>query len=219
MISHALQTPHVPTPRLSARSAAKFLRMPALDQVQLLREQKFPKNEPQVFRQPYYAPALNGVRSFLSSGEAALVDARAQIQRIRVPSRRLHSLRVLEQFVRSEHAQRHLVPTANRRYYAHMGLLELRLSADLFALEGDSERIIFFNANAAKQDSATARMTLDLAHWVLARNGIDLASGQLEFIDLFDGTLYRHRKSRGKTVDLLQENVRLIESLWPTLEP
>ena len=148
-----------------------------------------------------------------------MIDARAQIQRIKVPSRRMHSMRVIEQFVQSDYAQRGLKPTPSRRYYAHMGELELRLSPDLFALEGDEERIIYFNANASQQDPETAKMTLEVAHWVLEQNGADVKLEQVEFIDLFTGRLHKIKKRREKTIKLLEENAKVIESLWPTIDP
>jgi hypothetical protein len=211
--------PVVTNPRLSARNAAKFLRLPAVEQMRLLHDQKYPKQEPQVFKQPYYAPAISGIRGFLEQGAPGLVDARARLQRITVASRRMHATRVLEAFVKSEHAQRGLKPVAMRRYYAHIRNLELRLSPDLIAYEGDDERFIYFNATAEEYHPEAARLTLEIAYWVLKQNGAKVRPQQLEFIDLFTGVLYTGRKPRVRTLRTLDENARLIESLWPTIEP
>lgn len=212
-------SPVIISPRLSARNAAKFVRLPAVEQMKLLHDQKYPKQEPQVFKQPYYAPVTNGIRGFLEHGKQGLIDARAQIQRISVASRRMHNTRVLEAFVKSDHANRGLKPAAMPRYYAHIRNLELRLSPDLIAYEGNDERFIYFNATAEEYHPETARLTLEIAFWVLKENGVEVKPRQVEFIDLFTGVLYLGRKPRVKTIRTLRENARLIESMWPTIEP
>lgn len=45
-------------PSLSVRAMAEMLELPAHAQARILREQKYPKQAPQVFRTPYYQPAL-----------------------------------------------------------------------------------------------------------------------------------------------------------------
>ncbi|TBR39399.1 MULTISPECIES: hypothetical protein [Dyella] len=206
-------------PRLSARSAAKFVRLPAVEQMRLLHDQKYPKQTPQVFKQPYYAPPLNGIRDFLDRGLPGLVDARAKIQSLSIKSRRDHCNRVLTQFVESGHAHRGLKPTTMLRCYASMSDLELRLSPDLCAMDGKLQRVIYFNANASEQDPEAAKMTLEIAHWVLEQNGENVAPRQLEFIDLFSGKVFSINRRRQKTIKLLEENARLIESLWSAIEP
>lgn len=212
-------SPVVTKPRLSARSAAKFVRLPAVEQMRLLHDQKYPKQTPQVFKQPYYAPPIKGIRDFLERGLPGLVDARAKIQGLAVKSRREHCDRVLTRFVESEHAHRGLKPLPMLRYYANMSELELRLSPDLCAMDGKNERIIYLNANASEQDPEAAKMTLEIAHWVLEQNGLKIEPRQIEFIDLFSGKLFAIKKRRDRTIKLLEENAKLIESLWPSIEP
>jgi len=187
--------------------------------MRLLHDQKYPKQEPQVFKQPYYAPPIKGIKEFLERGAQGLIDARAQLQGIKVSSRRMHCMRVLESFVQSEHADRGLKPIAIQRLYAHVRGLELRLSPDLVALEGNEERYIYFNASAKQYDPETARLTLEFAYWLLRENGVEVKPRQVEFIDLFSNVLYPGRAPRKSTLRDLDENARLIESLWPTIEP
>lgn len=211
--------PVVTKPRLSDRTAAKFLRLPALDQMRILREQKFPKEAPQFFMTQYYQPALTGIRQIVERGAVGLVDARATVQKISKSSQRMHTMRVVEQFWGSEHAARGLTLTAVKRHRLELGDVELRTSPDLCALEVDEERFIYFNFKAETLDPEAARMTLEIAHWISRENDIDVDPEQLEFIDLFTGTLYRGKQPRARTIKLLQENARLIESLWPTIDP
>lgn len=211
--------PVVIKPRLSDRAAAKFIRLPAVEQMRILREQKFPKNAPQVFKTPYYQHGRSAIRELIERGEAGLANARAIVQAIGNPSRRMHSMRVLEQFWASEHASRGLKLVTWKRYLFELGDVELRTSPDLLALQGDDLRFIYFNLNAEEQDPEVARMTLELAHWIMKENDVDVRPEQLEFIDLFTGTLYRGKKPRQRTIELMQENAKLIESFWPSIDP
>lgn len=211
--------PMITKPRLSARNAAKFLHLPAIEQMRWLHDQKYPRQTPQVFKQPYYAPPIAGIRGFLELGPAALIDARAQIQRIRVASRRMHCTRVLEQFVQSEHAARGLKPITLKRITAFMHDVELRLSPDLWALEGEEERVIYFNANVEPQDAELAKKTLEIAHWLLEQHDSGIKPEQIELIDLSTGVLHKVRKCRARTIRDLEENAKLIGSLWPTIDP
>ena len=212
-------SPKAVKPRLSDRTAAQFLRLPALDQVQILHDQKFPKLAPQVFKQPYYHSARHGIREIIGNGQAGLVEARGRLQKIGQPSRRMHNMRAVEQFWQSEHPSRGLKLTTQKRYRTELSGVELRMSPDLFAYEGDEERFIYFNFKAEKFDPEVARMTLEIAHWLLEENGIKVKPSQLEFIDLFTGVLYRGKKPRIKTIKLLKDNAKLIESLWPSIDP
>lgn len=210
---------HDPKPRLSERTAAQFLQLPAVEQARILHDQKYPRLAPQVFKQPYYQPALSGIRDVLTEGAAGLVKARASVQSIAQPSRRMHTMRVIESFAASEHAKRGLKIGTRKRYYAAIGEVELRLSPDLFAVECDQDRILYFNFKAAQCNPEVARMTLEIGHWLLEQNGVSIAPDQLEFIDLFTGALYRGKRRRLRTVRALEENAKLIESLWPTIDP
>jgi hypothetical protein len=148
-----------------------------------------------------------------------LIDARANIEKIKFESRRLHCSRVLENFVRSEHAKRRLKPIVARKCTAMLYDLELRLSADLCALEGDEERIIYFNANAVPQHAEVAKKTLEIAHWLLEHTGVGLNPAQVEFIDLSNGALPKITKRRSKTIRDLEANAKLIGTLWPAIGP
>lgn len=219
MTALPLHTHVVTKPRLSARSAAKFMHLGMLEQARLLHDQKFPQQTPQVFKQPYYGPPIAGIRSFLETGPSALADARAQIQKIKVPSRRMHCTRVLEQFVQSDHAKRGLKPLPIKRLMAEIGELELRLSPDLYATEADEERIIFFNANVLPTDVELAKKTLDIAHWIVEQNGLEVRPDQFEYIDLSTGILHKIKSRRTKTIKTLEEYAKIIGSLWATIDP
>jgi hypothetical protein len=209
----------VARPRLSVRGAATFVRLPALEQMRLLHDQKFPKQQPQTFKQPYYAPSMQGIKRFLELGNSGLINARTLIQSIRSPSRRMHCTRVLESFVQSEHAHRGLKPISIPKLYASIRGLELRLSPDILAQESGEDRYIYFNASAKQFDPEVARLTTEYAYWLLQENNVEVKPRQVEFIDLFNGTCYVGRALRKSTLRDLEGNAKLIESLWPGIEP
>ena len=49
-------------PRITVRAFAELLNLPAYEQVRILHDQKYPRRQPQVFRVPFYQPALHGIR-------------------------------------------------------------------------------------------------------------------------------------------------------------
>lgn len=81
------------------------------------------------------------------------------------------------------------------------------------------EKFIYFNFSAREADPSSARKTLEFAHWLLAENGVDVDPKQLEYIDLFSNIVYSGRKARKTSMRELEENARLIEALWPVIEP
>jgi len=90
-------------PALTVRAFAELLSLPAYEYLRILHEQKYPRQQPQVFRTPFYLPALSGIRQYYRSGNdrAALVPARQAIALLGLESRREHNTRVLDQFERS----------------------------------------------------------------------------------------------------------------------
>ncbi len=208
-----------PKPRLSDRNAARFLRLPAAKQMRFLHDQKYPRGSPQSFKPPFYAPAISGIREVIKRGFPGLVDARAKLQGVTQQARRENLMRVLDAFATSPHAGRRLTLATAHRYHAHIRNLELRLSPHVVAMEGNELRYMYFHEKRKECDPGEARLTLEFGYWILQQNGVEVAPHQLELIDLFTGKLYKGREPRVETVKTLEELARLIESLWPTIEP
>jgi len=206
-------------PSLTVRSIAEMLRLPAFEQVRILTEQKYPKQQPQSFRTPYYQAALTGIRNFYSADHAktSLADARAKAQAAGQLTRRQNNLRVIDKFEESAQAARSLVPMANSRYSAEIERVVLRLSPDLQATEDDQRRVLYFNCRNAKLDDEAAKYTLEIAHWLLEQNEIEVKPQQIEYIDLATGKLHRVKKRRAATIRALRANAQIIDALWPTL--
>src|SRR3546814_11936238 len=97
------RSPVVPSPRLSDRNLARFVRMTASRQMRFLHDQKYPRGAPQVFMRPYYAKAISGIRDVMKRGFPGIVDARAKLQGISQEARRNNSMRELDSFIASPH--------------------------------------------------------------------------------------------------------------------
>jgi hypothetical protein len=204
------------TPSLTVKALAEMLRMPGYEQARVLHEQKYPKQQPQSFRTPYYQRALSGIREYFRSGNdpSALVTAQNDLQNIANATRRANNLRVVEKFSNSTQARRKLTPIQNRRYSANVGSVEVRLSPDLQAFERGELRVIYFNCRSVAIPEEIAALTIEIAHWVLAQNQVKLNINQVEVVDLATGRNHRRIRARPTTVKALRNNARVIEALW-----
>jgi len=206
-------------PRLTVRAAAEMLRLPAPEQMRILYAQKYPSKEPQAFRAPYYAPALNGIRAHYQylGDPAALAEARVRIAGLGLPARRDHNLRVLRRFEETGQSRRRLHPKPRPQLSANLGGVELRLSTDLRALEGEKEKLLYYNCRSVALEEQVALSTLEIAHWLLGEVGQPFPLGSVEFIDLHRGRVVKLGRRTGRPMRLLRDNVRFIEAVWDGL--
>jgi hypothetical protein len=207
------------TPSLTAKALAAMLQMPAYEQSRVLYDQKYPKQHPQSFRTPYYQKALSGIREYYRSGRNPQVLSSAQndLQNIGNETRRTNNVRVLENFIKSSQPKRMLEPQPNKRYSAHTGTVEVRLSPDLQALEKGDVRVIYFNCRVAPITDEIAALTIEIANWVLVQNQLQIAVDHVEVVDLATGKVHRRKTVRPSTIKAIKNNGRIIEALWSTV--
>lgn len=204
-------------PRLTVRSAAEMLGRPKDQVAQQLYDQKYPEEGERVFRRPFYQPGLRGIRGYFKAGRSELLKSRSEIQGLRQPARRDQNNRVLDSFEQSAIARRHLKPIPNRRYYAQVGNVELRLSPDMQVLEDGTIRVIYFNCKKAQYSPETARKLVEIAYWVLLQNGVNIQPRQVEFVDLFNGAVYTVDEFRAKTLEALNAEALDVSRMWDGL--
>jgi hypothetical protein len=206
------------SPRLTVKAFAEMLRMPAYEQSRVLYDQKYPKQQPQSFRTPYYQRTLSAIRDFYRSGNdpKVLNSAQNDLQNIASATRRSNNVRVLENFLKSSQPKRKLEPLPNRRYSATTGAVEVRLSPDLQALDKGERRIIYFNCRVAPITDEIATRIIEIAHWILAQNKLQMDVDHIEVIDLATGTVHKRKKSRPATIKPINNNAKIIETLWST---
>lgn len=205
-------------PTLTVKSMAEILHMPPEKKARILRRQKYPKEGSQKFRTPYYSLALAGIRGFYENGSAALVQARNKIEGIPLESRRDNNKRVLDSFEGNvTQFERELKPQSNVRYMTRLSSVQLKLSADLRALENDAPRYIYYHCKSAALTGRLAEDTVQIGHWLLEREGIRVSIYAIEFIDLFSGKVFSVRSRSAGVEKMLRENARVIADLWPNL--
>jgi hypothetical protein len=206
-------------PRLSTKAAAELLNIPAYEPLRILTEQKYPKQQPQVFRTPFYQPALRAIRDFYKTGNepAVIAEARAIIDRLSLESRRRNNHRVLDSFEQSSEYMRALTVRPNKRFNASVGAVEIKLSPDLLAHEDGQGRVLYYNFRAAGVEPQLARTTIEIAHWILEENGHEIPIRTIEYVDLTNGRRLRTRTRRATTLRRLRANARVIEALWDSI--
>lgn len=206
-------------PSLTVRSLAEMLNLPAHAQARILSEQKYPKNAPQSFRTPYYQQALTGIRSYYKGGKdpSRLAIAAAKCETFKQESKRDHNLRVLNSFKASELSARSLILEPKQVIRLKEGSVELKLTPDLEAMEEGVPRAVFLNLRGQVLDPELARVTLEIAHWVLEKNQLPVTSNRLEYFDLYKGQRHLLGKRRASTIKAVTDTFKIIETLWPTL--
>jgi len=206
-------------PRLTVRAFAELMALPLYEQVRILQEQKYPKQQPQLFKVPYYAPALNGIRDFYRVGNdfSAFSVARAKIAAVKLDSKRKNNFRVLDQFENSSQVTRPLLVRPSISREALLSKTQLGLKFDLVAEEKGKPRLIFYNCRIAIIEPDIARTTLELAQWVLEQRGGSVDLNRLQLIDLASGKVYAHGSRRPTTMKRAVQNAKVIEAIWPTI--
>ncbi len=197
----------------------EMINLPEYEQVRILHDQKHPRKQPQSFKIPYYNPVRGVIREYYNSHRDphVLEIGKVQLRQLRPDARRENNQRVLEQFEGTDQANRDLRLHRNRRHAAHLGEVEVRLQFDIVASEGRREFRILYNWRAVPIDAEIARRTIEVAHWVLQQNGVDLPIRCLEYIDMGAGVVHRTSRCRSITIRRLGQNANIIETLWPTI--
>lgn len=204
-------------PSLNAKALAEMLSLPAYNQSRLLYAQKYPKQEPQKFRTPYYLPALTAIRHFYGEGrdhkvlKAAIADIP---QKIGNEARRAHNLRVISKFQESDQSDRELVPLTNSKISFEIDTVLMRLSADMQATQRGKPHAIFYNCRDVIVDPEIARKTLEIGYWLLEVNEVEIAPRCVEFVDFQAKKVHRISRSNASTIRLLKKNIPIIEALW-----
>lgn len=205
-------------PSLSVRSFAELLRLPAYEHVRILTEQKYPKQGPQRFRVPFYRHSMDTIRRYYATGRQAdvLQAARSAVSRLNPEAKRMHNLRIIEQFAASPQSHRPITVQAPATLYATPGHeVRLRLQFDLVGQEAGVDRYIFYNFREVPLDEETARLALEVSAWVLAQNGVQSSPSSLQFVDLTSDHVHSlPSRPRARTIQAMQRNAQVVAALW-----
>ena len=203
-------------PVLTVRAFAEILRVPAYTYVRILQEHKYPKQAPQSFRIPYYRPALSAIRRFYEQGNdpRVLNTARTQLAAISNQTRRTHNQRVIDSFAGSNQLGRQFKMQTNPRIGATLSGVDLKLSPDFVVEDAGNTRRIYYNCRLTPADPDIARVTLELADWVIGQAGISIHPSTLEFIDLANHHVTQGRPRRRKTLTQAHRAAQVIAAVW-----
>jgi hypothetical protein len=209
-------------PSLTVRAFAVLLESPLYEYERVLLDQKYPKREPTSYRIPYYSPAMAGIRRYFRSNrqfsavQQAIADIAASSMK---PAHRIdNNVRALRSFAQYRaHRRRGLTVQPIDRLETNMQGVNLRFTPDLPATEGQDQRFVIYNFRSAPIPDEVARATLELAHWVLERNGIVVPARALEYVDLFVRRTYRTQHVRNVTIRRARQCARVVAQMWPTL--
>lgn len=204
-------------PMFNVRAAAEMLGKPLEKRISSLRRQKHPKEGANKFAVPYYGPVVAGIRNFFRDGEPALCNARAKIQGLSLPSRRQHCERVLHSFETDDFSGRPLSVIPNSRITTEVAGVILKLSPDMQAVENGQRVLIYFNCGNSEYPPETARRLLEIAHYAATLGGFQVDPKQFIFVDLFNQKKYQITKVRQSTIDLMIEDFKQVDTLWPDL--
>lgn len=208
-------------PGLTVKALAEFIEKPIADQMRILATQKHPRAEPAIYRITYYHRSRLAIRRYFQKDNDPGV-IRTAIDQIQRSGRPLHYIenntRVLETFLSHPFAERQLAPQdfATQRLTIHD--VDIKLTPELVATEGESRKFVFFNMTIAPADPDLARRTLELAWWILRETGHEVEPGDLEFLDLQTATLHVTRaQPRKRTLKRAIQNAQIIAQLWPII--
>jgi hypothetical protein len=206
-------------PRLSAKAAAELLNLPAYEQLRILTEQKYPKQQPQAFRTPFYQPSLRAIRDFYrgKNNAASLAAARSEINKLAAEPRRRNNHRVLDYFERTPEYVRQLTVRPAKRFDAAVGSVEIKLSPDLLVYEDEKPKVLYYNLRAAAVEQELAKTTVEIAHWIFEENGLRIPIRNIEYVDLVTGRRHRTTSRRSTTLRRLRANAKVIEALWNSI--
>ena len=129
-------------PALTLRAMAELMTQPAYQYLRVVQGQKYPRAEPQVYKIPYYAKALHGIRRYYRSGNdrGVLAAARRTIElSVSQKAKRDHNLRVLRSFARGRQSRRVLRLLPKQRLIWSSAGVHIKLNFDVAACEGTRE--------------------------------------------------------------------------------
>ena len=207
------------SPRLTAKSFAEILRRPTEKATKVMHDQKYPKEEPQIHRIPYYQTAITAIKNYYrADNNVQLLDA-ARNRALSIPnqSRRVNTLRVLDDFQDSPHSERRFLVKPAQRHSAAIGRVEVRLSADMQATEAGKQRIVYFHCSATPIDEETAILLLEIAHWILAENHIETLPEQVEVLDVSSRKSHHVKSWRKSMSSVLTARARAVSSIWDSI--
>lgn len=203
-------------PALTAKAAAELLSLPAYEQLRVIAEQKYPRQAPNSYRTPFYQPALTAIRRFFrqNNDPRVIATAKQETRELRPDSKARNNLRVLDAFEGSRQFTRSLEIRPKKDFEAEIDDVVIRLAPDFLAYENGEPRVFFYNCRTVALPTELARVTIEIAHWILAESGTEIPIQSIEYVDLVEQRVHTAKSRRKGTITKLKANARVIQALW-----
>lgn len=208
-------------PELTARSFAEMMHMPAYEQQRILYEQKYPRQTPNVFRLPFYKPALDTIKLYYRNGNnPGIINTwmNATAQTLNPQARRTNNIRVTSSFLSSNQANRMIQITRSMtRYLATTQGVDLKLTFDIYGNENSVDIYLLYNCRNVPIDSTIARDTLQISYWIMLQNGFQGRIQQLQYVDLVGNAVYTARQLTNTLQRNMNNNASIVSAIWNTI--
>jgi hypothetical protein len=195
--------------------------MPMYEQIRILHEQKFPKKVPNIFKIPYYRPALESIKKYYRNNRNQQIINQAIIsipQRIHNSIKADHNIRILTAFRGSPQSRRQL--TLKPQNYLHANPhrnVTLRLSFDLEATERNDNVLIFYNFRNVPIDKKIAEDTIQIAYWIILQHRIGISISEIEYVDLKLNKIYCVKRPSARIFRKITQYAQIVNNNWSSI--
>ena len=209
-------------PSLTAKAFAELINTPLYGQLRILREQKYPRQAPGLFKVQYYQPALRVIRRYFQQGNnAAVVPGNgASIPGIgNKPDRIDHNFRVLMAFMNGSQAGRQLTVLGDDTYSMTLGNVVVRATPEFAVRDGTSgqTRYLVYDCREQCPEEEIIRTTVELMHHAITQSGQTCPIDPIEYVHLESHRTFSWNRPRQRTVQRATTTATAIGTLWSTI--
>lgn len=209
-------------PSLTVKAFAELMHTPLYGQLRILREQKYPRQAPGLFKVQYYQPALRVIRRYFQQGNnAAVVPSNGtSIPGVgSKPDRVAHNCRVLNAFMNSTQSVRRFTLLNEDTFSIHLANMVVRATPELAVQEGMRPQIKYLIYDCREQcpEDEIVRTTVELMHHVITQSGQPCPMSAIEYVHLETDRMFSWNRPRQRTIRWASTTATAIGALWATI--
>ncbi len=174
---------------VTVKAYAELIHTPLYGQMRILREQKYPNQTDGQFKMPYYQPAIRHIRRYYRSGNnpVHLPQTAQQVTGCGTQEARIaHNLRTINAFRNGDQFDRTFSLSNSETHHAVLNDVDIRATADLVVSENAGQVPLYLIYDCREQcpENEIIRTTVELFHYVLEQNDIDIPIRNVEYVCL-----------------------------------